>query len=178
MSETLESKLETRFVLGPNASLSARGAWIFMASVSFATLAIAGWCTAHGFWPVLPFAGLELVAVGWALAVSMRRNRYREVVSVGAQRVWVEFGVAGQGARAQVELPRAWTRVWLERDATRRHAPTQLVLGCSGQRVIVGSCLTDEEREALFERFKNVLLSRRPRVRQTGTDAGMTLGEG
>ena len=44
--------------------------------------------------PVLPFAGLELGAVGWALAVSMRRNRYREVVSFGEERVRIEFGVA------------------------------------------------------------------------------------
>lgn len=178
MSDSLETKVETRFVLGPNASLSVRGAWIFMLSVSVATLAVAGICTAHGFWPVLPFAGLELGAVGWALAVSMRRNRYREVVSVGAQTVRIEFGVAEQGARAQVELPRAWMRVWVERDAVRRHAPTRLVLGCSGQRVIVGACLTDEEREALAERFRNVLLSRRPDGRRTVADAGMTLGEG
>ncbi len=170
--------LETRFVLGPNASLSVRGAWAFMISVSFATLGSASWCAFHGFWPVLPFAGLELAAVGWALAVSMRRNRYREVVSFEGERVRIEFGVAGQGASAQIELPRPWARAWIERDASRRHAPTRLLLGCSGQRVQVGRCLTDEEREGLLLRFGQLLKVRRGRQDDRATHSEMTLGEG
>ena len=178
MSDPLDSVLETRFVLGPNASLSVRGAWAFMVWVSLATLGAATWCAVHGFWPVLPFAGLELAAVGWALVVSMRRNRYREVVSFERERVRIEFGVAGQGAAAHVELPRAWTRAWIERDADRRHAPTRLVLGSSGQRVIVGRCLTDEEREALAARFGTLLKVRRGRLDDRTSHSGMTLGEG
>lgn len=148
-----------------------------MGLISFGTLAVAAWCTLHGFWPVLPFAGLELAAVGWALAVSMRRSRYREVVSFSEERVSIEFGVAGQGAAARVEWPRAWTRVWLEKDGSRRHAPTRLVFGSSAQRVVVARCLTDEEREALLIRFKNLLQPVR-RVNDATAPAGLTLGEG
>jgi uncharacterized membrane protein len=178
VSDPLEPILETRFVLGPNASLSVRGAWAFMLSVSLATLGAATWCAVHGFWPVLPFAGLELAAVGWALVVSMRRNRYREVVSFGPDRVRIEFGVVGQGVAAQVELPRAWTRAWIERDSGRRHAPTRLLLGSSGQRVVVGRCLTDEEREALAARFGTLLKVRRGSLDGRTSHSGMTLGEG
>lgn len=165
----------TRFVLGPNASLSVRGAWIFMGLASAATLGCAAWCTWLGFWPVLPFAGLELGALGWALTVAMRGNRYREVLSFDEARVRIEIGMAGQGAAARFELPRAWARAWIERDATRRHAPTRLVLGCSGQRVVVGRCLTDEEREDLLVRFKGLLSAPIVRLGQT---PGMTLGDG
>ena len=149
-----------------------------MVSVSVATLGSATWCAVHGFWPVIPFAGLELAAVGWALAVSMRRNRYREVVSFEGERVRMEFGTAGQGASARVELPRAWTRVRIERDAGRRHAPTRLVLTSSGQRVVIGRCLTDEERAALAARFTVLLQARRGRQDDVATQARMTLGEG
>lgn len=178
MSDPLESAIETRFVLGPNASLSVRGAWTFMLLVSLSTLGAATWCAVHGFWPVLPFAGVELAAVGWALVVSMRRNRYREVVSFERERVRIEFGVAGQGAAAHVELPRVWTRTWIERDAERRHAPTRLLLGSSGQRVVVGRCLTDEEREALAVRFGQLLKVRRGYSEDRKPHSGMTLGEG
>jgi uncharacterized membrane protein len=178
VSEPLDPVLETRFVLGPNASLSVRGAWTFMLVVSLATLGPATWCAAHGLWPVLPFAGLELAAVGWALVVSMRRNRYREVVSFERERVRIQFGMTGQGCAAQVELPRAWTRTWIERDAERRHAPTRLLLGSSGQRVVVGRCLTDEEREALAARFGTLLKVRRGRLDDRSSHSGMTLGEG
>lgn len=164
-------------MLGPNASLSVRGAWVFMGLISFGTLAVAGWCAVHGFWPVLPFAGLELAAVAWALAVSMRRSRYREVISFSEDRVSIEFGVAGQGASARIEWPRAWTRVWLEKDESRRNAPTRLVLGSSAQRVVVAGCLTDEEREALLLRFKNLLQPAR-RMTDVAVPAGLTLGDG
>lgn len=179
LSVHLEPVVETRFVLGPNSSLSVRGAWFFMASVSFATLGAAVWCALHGFWPVLPFAGLELAAVGWALVVSMRRNRYREVVSFTADQVCVEFGLAGQGAQARAELPRGWARVWIERDAQRRHAATRLVLGCSGQRIVIGACLTDEERAALKERLGKILQRRPgPATDAAVAVAGTTQGEG
>lgn len=164
----------TRFVLGPNASLSVRGAKVFMGLASAATLGCAAWCAWLGFWPVLPFAGLELGALGGALVVSMRRSRYREVLSFDERRVRIDVGVVGQGASAQIELPRAWTRAWIERDLERRLVPTRLVLGCSGQRVVVGRCLTDDEREALLIRFKCLLQAPPARVGQT---QGMTPGE-
>ena len=54
---------DRRFVIGPNASLSRRGAMWFMGSVGVVTLGSATGFALKGFWPVLPFAGLELVAV-------------------------------------------------------------------------------------------------------------------
>lgn len=163
----LGSSSVTRFVVGPNASLSVRGAWLFMGLASAATLGCAAYCIWLGFWPVLPFAGLELGALGWALSVSMRRNRYREVLSFEETQVRIEVGVVGRGAATQIELPRAWTRAWIERDAAQRHAPSRLVLGCSGQRVVVGRCLTDAEREELLMRFKGLLGAPRVRAGQT-----------
>lgn len=171
----LDKSPVTRFVLGPNASLSVRGAWIFMGLASLATLGCAAYCNWLGFWPVLPFAGLELGALGWALTAAMRGNRYREVLSFDESQVRIEVGMTGQGAAVRFELPRAWTRAWIERDAEQRHAPTRLVLGCSGQRVEVGRCLTDEEREDLLVRFKGLLSAPGVRLRQT---PGMTLGDG
>lgn len=166
-------------MLGPNASLSVGGAWIFMGMASFATLGCALWCTLQGFWPVLPFAGIELLALGLALWVSIRGNAYREVVTFDQDTVRIEFGLAGHGAAARAELARCWVRVVLERSEVRNQ-PTRLVLSSSGQRVEVGRCLTDEEREVLAERFKSLLQARRldPADGAGSTQARMTLGEG
>lgn len=146
----------TRIVIGPNASLDVRGALWFLGSLSAVALSVAAVCAYYGFWPVLPFAGLELAAVTAAVWVSLRRNRYREVVSVDAERVSVEFGVLGRGATSRVQLPRGWTRVLIE-EGERRHDPRRLLLSCSGQRVEIARCLTDEERVALAARLKEVL---------------------
>lgn len=179
LSTADDNRFDARFVLGPNASLTVRGAWFCMALASFATLGAAAWCTYLGFWPVLPFAGLELGALGLALWVSVRRNAYREVVSFGEDRISIEFGMAGRGVLARAELPRGWTQVRVERSALRNR-PTRLVLSSSGQRIQIGRCLTDEERDALAARFKSLLQARRGGATDgVGlTQTGTTLGEG
>lgn len=178
MSLADDNRLDARFVLGPNASLTVRGAWICMALASFATLGSAAWCAYLGFWPVLPFAGLELGALGAALWVSVRRNAYREVVSFGDETVAVEFGMAGRGVIARAELPRCWTRVAVERNSLRNQ-PTRLVLSSSGQRIQIGRCLTDDEREELAARFKSLLQTRRAGATDGAglAQKGMTLGD-
>src|SRR5256884_1169163 len=35
-----------------------------------------------GFWPVLPFAGLEMVLLGWALRLSLERRFHRQTITV------------------------------------------------------------------------------------------------
>ncbi|MES2884153.1 MAG: DUF2244 domain-containing protein [Pseudomonadota bacterium] len=148
--------VDTQIIIGPNASLSMRQAVLVLASVSFVALTVAVGFTLMGFWPILPFAGLELAALGAALWVSLRRNRYREVLSFEAGRVRVGFGWMGQGASAEIDWPRPFTRVVLEPGATR-NSHNRLVLTSSGQRIEIGRCLTDAEREALHARIKDLL---------------------
>ena len=145
----------TRLVLGPNASLSVRQAWLVMGVMSAVGFGIAGLWTLLGFWPVLPFAGLELAALGAALWVTQRRNRYREVLDFDGEALRIEFGLVGRGAQAKVELRRAWTRVALE--PGQGNEPSRLVLSCSGQGVEIGGCLTDVERERLAARLEELL---------------------
>ncbi|MES2684766.1 MAG: DUF2244 domain-containing protein [Pseudomonadota bacterium] len=147
---------ETRIIIGPNASLTARQAVFVLASVSFVALTIAVGFTLMGFWPILPFAGLELAALGTALWVSLRRNRYREVLDFSEGRVKVGFGWMGQGASAEIDWARSFTRVLLEPGSTR-NGHNRLYLTSSGQRIAIGRCLTDAEREALYARIKGLL---------------------
>lgn len=146
-----------------------------MGLASLGTLGCAAYCTWLGFWPVLPFAGLELAALGAALIVAMRHNGYREVVRFSALRVRLEVGVIGRGAGTVIELPRAWTRAWIEPDPRYRQAG-HLMLGSSGQRIEIGRCLILEEKEALLVRFRELL--RTPVAPAVAAQAKMTLGEG
>lgn len=147
---------ETQLVIGPNASLSVRQAWLFMAATVMLGFGIAVGMAVQGFWLILPFAGLELSALGVALYVSVRRNAYREVIRFDGEQLTVAFGAVGRGIGGTVSLPRAWTQVRLEAGA-HRHAPTGLMLCSSGQRVQLARCLTDEERERLYRRLQELL---------------------
>lgn len=157
--------VDTRLVIGPNASLTGPQALVFFAGVSSMCLAIAGGFAALGFWPVLPFAGLELAALGAALAVVVRRNRYREVLVFEGAQLRIEIGVLGKGVQAQCEWPRSATRVWLEPGA-HGTAPSRLVLACGPSRLLLAACLTDAERAALAARLKELL---HPACQQAGT---------
>ena len=127
-----------------------------MALVGTVGLTIAASFAALGFWPVLPYAGLEFGALGAALWVSLRRNHYREVVEFEGDRVRVSFGLIGQAHYAKVEWARIWTRVQLAY-GPHRNSPTRLGLKSSGQWLVLGRCLTDEERERLHGRLKQLL---------------------
>ncbi|MFT4045555.1 MAG: DUF2244 domain-containing protein [Solimonas sp.] len=144
-------------MIGPNASLTLGQAWLSFGLMAATGLGIAGLMAARGLWPILPFAGLELAALGAALFVSVRRNAYREVIRLAGDAVHIEFGMLGRGASAIVTLSRGWTRAELEAGA-HRHAPSRLLLCSAGQRVEIGRCLTEEEREQLYRRLRELLL--------------------
>jgi uncharacterized membrane protein len=156
LDSALPQSAETRLVIGPNASLSVRQAWLFMGITTVFGLGIALGMAFLGFWPVIPFAGLELGALGAALYLSVRRNGYREVVVIDAHSVRVEFGMQGRGALTTFHLQRGPARVLLE-SGPHRHAPSRLLLSSCGQVVRLGACLTDDERLQLAARIKQLL---------------------
>jgi uncharacterized membrane protein len=67
--------------LRPNCSLSLRAAFLFFGFVCLTSFGIAGLMAAQGFWPVPPFAGLEMLVLGWALAISNRHVVQRLAIS-------------------------------------------------------------------------------------------------
>jgi uncharacterized membrane protein len=148
--------VSTRLVIGPNASLSPRQALLFFSGICLICIGIAAVFAAQGYWPVLPFAGLELAALGAALAVVLRRNRYREVLWFEGARVRLECGMVGQGAHARLEWPRSALRIWIE-PGPHASSATRLVLACGAQHTVIGACLNDAERAALARRLKQLI---------------------
>ena len=89
------------FDLAPHCSLSERGARLFFASVCVPTFGIAGAATVLGYWPVLPFAGAEMVLLGWALKTNMARRFEREHIEVSETEVIVEYTFTTQSTAAR-----------------------------------------------------------------------------
>ncbi len=87
------------FDLAPHCSLSVHGALLFFASVCFTTFGVAGFATWLGYWPVLPFAGAEMLLLGWALKTNMARRFEREHIEITERDVIIEFARARAAAR-------------------------------------------------------------------------------
>ena len=146
--------MQHRIELAPNCSLTPQGARLFVGSLALVTFAVAGLFAARGLWPVLPFAGLEIGLLAWAVHASLRRGSEREVILVSDADVVVERQTPG-GSRRTV-FPRHWARVTL-RDPQPAPHPSRLTIESHGRACEVGRFLTEDERRRLAARLAQLV---------------------
>src|ERR1041384_7862291 len=108
-----------RIEICPNCSLTVSGARVFFGIACIAPCGIAAILALKGFWPVLPFAGLEMALLGWALKVSLRRRYHRETIIVSEADVRVQS--RDHAHYVEVVFPRHWARVKLRRPQSPLH---------------------------------------------------------
>ncbi len=135
-----------RFVLRPNRSLSWRGSVTFFFSLVVVSGFIVTGMTMMGYWLVLPFAGLELSALGAGLYVVSRRCHECEVISIAGDSVRVEKGY--DYPRERWTFTRLWAHAVLEQCPARWY-PSRLLIRSHGRTVEVGHFLNEEERRRL-----------------------------
>lgn len=144
-----------RYVLRPNRSASWTEIKLFFALVAGVSAAIAVTFALVGFWPVLPFAGMELTLLWLCLCHNADQGREREVIEIDERQVAIEQGRAA--SRRRWTFDRAWARIRMESPAARLH-PCRLVLGSHGRTVRLGRFLAEDELREL-ERHLRASLS-------------------
>ena len=143
-----------RIEIVPNCSLSVRGARLFFAAACVAPCGIAGFLALKGFWPILPFAGLEMALLAWALSACLERRFHRQTITVTEADVSID--TCARTRCEHVVFPRHWAQVKLRRSAARLH-PSRLTIESHGRRCELGSFLTEEERCGLALRLQRVI---------------------
>lgn len=149
-----QDKSQSRFILRPNRSLSWQGSLIFFSSLLVISICIAVRFAALGFWMVLPFTGLEMLALGIGLYLVACRCYECEVISIADDSILIEKGRSYPQHRWT--LGRGWARVVLER-CPKRWYPSRLLIRSQGRAVEVGRFLHEEERERLAAELKRSL---------------------
>ena len=134
------------FDLRPNAGVYWRQTVIIFAIFAVVCMSVALAFTAAGFWPILPFAGAEIIALGTALYVSARPGRYREVIRV--EPAWLRVEKGYRQPEQIWRFQRVWTTVDLIPSPRRLH-PARLIIRSAGEQVECGAFLTDDERASL-----------------------------
>jgi len=145
---------DCHWVIRPNQSLSWRGAVRIYTVIALCCLGIGVAFALHGYWPVLPFAGFEVIVLGIAFYLCLLRSQIREVISVNADVVTVEKG--RHRAQEHWECPRAWARVALEHSPIAWY-PMRLTIAFQGRKVEIGRFLNDEERSVLAEELQQMI---------------------
>jgi uncharacterized membrane protein len=143
-----------RIELAPNCSLTPRGARVFVGSLAAVTFGVAIFFASQGFWPVLPFAGLEIGLLAWAVRASMSAGAQREVIVVSEDEIVVERN-APSGSRRLV-FPRHWARVTLH-GPSRAQLPSRLNIESHGRACEIGRFLTEDERLQLALRLQRLV---------------------
>jgi uncharacterized membrane protein len=140
--------------LTPRCSLTPTTARIFVGVVATTTLTVAAIFALQGFWPVLPFAGLEVALLVWAVRVSMRAGDERETITIGER--WISIRRSSEIGEYSSVFPRHWSRVKLHAPPTALH-PSRLTLESHGRACEVGRFLTEDERRSLAARLKQLV---------------------
>ena len=146
--------------LGRNCSVTPAQLGRLYASLCVVTLGIAAFFWVQGAVLVLPFAGLELAAVGLAFLVYARHAADREHILLQGRRLVVELESAGRLQRA--EFDRDWVRVEPAVDDG-----SLIEVSGQGRRVSVGRYLRPELRPQLAREIRMAL-----RAPQAGVGTG------
>lgn len=142
------------FVILPNQAMSWRALVWAYAGIASVTMAIAFYFHFLGFTLVLPFSGLEVLALGYALYVTAWRGGIREVVTFTPDEVTVEKGRTSP--EAHYEFQRAWANIVLERSWNGWY-PSHLFIRSRGRQVEIGRFLNEQERQGLAKELRNAL---------------------
>ena len=116
-----------------------------MVALSFAVL---------GFWPILPFAGMELGLLWVALWLSAASGQNTEVVSIGRHTIAVDRGAAKPERIWETSI--ASVRVTL-RESSNSWYPSTLVLVSMQKELQLGDFLNEEERRELAKQLMGLL---------------------
>jgi uncharacterized membrane protein len=138
-----------------NCSASPRQLAIVLGSMVAVSLVIGVAFAALGFWMVLPFVGIELVAVAAAFLFYGRHAADAERIALTDRALSVERIEADHSVRWQFDP--AWVRVEVDEQGKALGRRVRVHLAERGERVEVGRYLLDERRSELARELRNAL---------------------
>ena len=126
----------------PRCALTRAAERLVFTSLAALCLAVAIVFAAQGYWPVLPFAGLEVGLLAWALRTLRRREKDFETLTIDGDSVVLAWRCGRKTGRRAMN--RQWVRVVCECSARGRNC--RLCLRSHGRETEVGLYLSDEAR--------------------------------
>ena len=151
---TKENESKQTIMVMPNRAMSWQHIMMFYLAIAIVTLSIAFNFYVRGLTLILPFAGLELAALGVVLYISAWRSNIKEVVSVTEKKIKIEIG--RNMPEKVFEFDRAWAKIVLQRSWNNWY-PSRLLLRSHGKQIELGQFLNEQERQSLAVELKKVI---------------------
>lgn len=142
-------------VLTPYRSLSRRGFVVMMLTVSAVCFTAGLVFAMAGAWPILGFFGLDVVLIYAAFRLNYSSARAYETVSISGNQLTVTK-VHASGRSNSWKFNPYWARVKL---TAREGRASQLLLSSHGRELVLGSFLSEHERQDFAEVLESALSS-------------------
>jgi uncharacterized membrane protein len=137
-----------------NCSISPQDLLFVLVFAMCVSLGIALAFAYFGAWPVLPFAGIEMLALATAFYLNGRHAADYERIALAEGRFLVEAGDAGRIERHEFDPQ------WLRLDERRLGRELHLMLRSRGNEMEIGRHLDTERRAFLAARLRCTLSKR------------------
>jgi uncharacterized membrane protein len=141
-------------VLSPNNSASWRFNMMFIASQAVIASVIAILFLLDGLWLILPFSGLEILALFSGLYLVVRNNFTTEVLTFKDHVLTVERGHSI--IENSWEYQRLWTKIFVRDPAFRGH-PRKIVIRSHGKELEINAFLNKSDKEVLIKKLKRII---------------------
>jgi uncharacterized membrane protein len=152
--ETNSEECTHSILLRPNQSTDWKSSLLFIFIIAFTCLSIGIGFAFAGAIMILPFAGLEVLIVGYCLYLVMKKTYKQEVITLTKEKLKIE---KGEGKINQVwEYYRMWSFVSVERPEHPWY-PAHIVVTSKGERVPIGDFLTEDEKEDLVNNLERII---------------------
>lgn len=157
----VETQIDTarqqgHIILSPNLSARWKSNVVFLYLVSTFTLAIGITFALAGLWLILPFAGLEVMALVWVVYKVAHKCHRIEVIHLSQNNVRVERGYRRPQSSWQSET--FWTRMIVARQERPWH-PLRVFLRSRNDQIEIGAFLNDEDKRLLIRELRHFVVS-------------------
>ena len=142
------------YVVMPNQAMAWKVIVRCYLAISLLTLAIGMGFYLNGLTLILPFSGLEVIALGLALYFTARQSGERELITISTDLIAIERG--HEKPVSKNEFQRAWSTIVLERPAHHWY-PRRLFIRSHGVQVEIGAFLNEQERQGLAEELQRAI---------------------
>lgn len=126
-----------------------------MGLIVVVNLIIGGLFAAMGAWPIVGFAGLDVLLIWWAFNVNFAEARQLERISILDHEVILER-LRENRPPVECRFVRRWVRVELDED-TERELIGRLSLVTGQTREVIGDFLSPDERKTLAAALRHAL---------------------
>jgi uncharacterized membrane protein len=141
-------------ILTPNNSASWQLNMLLLASQAIIASVIAILFVLNGLWLILPFSGLEVLALFSGLYLVVRNNFTTEVLTFKDHVLTVERGHTN--IENSWEYQRLWTKIFVRQPAFRGH-PRKIVIRSYGRELEIGAFLNKSDKEVLIKKLRHII---------------------